>query len=140
MQKIITGAAVFAALAGLGFLLLAAIGEPISTDLSVVGKGKPALVLAYENYSPAGGEALNRLSRVKEVYESRIDFVVADLGVPTGRSFADRHRLENGQAIFFAPDGRPLRTMSVPQEESALRNLLDRKLAELEHADPHSGT
>ncbi|MDX1569697.1 MAG: hypothetical protein R3200_04365 [Xanthomonadales bacterium] len=133
MTKIITGiAASFAVLAGLVFLVTVGIGSPVSTDLSAIGKGKPALVLAYENYSPAGGEALNRMGQVKGDYESRIEFLVADLGVPAGQAFADRHRLDNGQAMFLTPDGRPLRAMSIPAEEQALRTLLDSLLSDLE--------
>ena len=34
---------------------------PISTDLSQVGQGRPAMVLAYENFSPNGGEDLGHV-------------------------------------------------------------------------------
>ena len=122
----------FAVVLGLGVLLSGGIGTPISSDLSVVGKGKPALVLVYENYSPTGGEALSRLGDVKKDYESQIDFVVADLGVPEGRVFADRHRLGDAQALFLASDGRPRDAISIPADEGALRRLLDDKLAQLE--------
>jgi hypothetical protein len=133
MSKYVTLAvAGFAIVLCLGVLLSGVIGTPISSDLSVVGKGKPALVLVYENYSPTGGEALNRLGDVKSDYESQIDFIVADLGVPEGRSFADRHRLVNAQALFLASDGRPHEAISVPADEGALRRLLDDKLAQLE--------
>ena len=113
-------------------MLTGGLGRPVSTDLSVIGKGKPTLVLAYANYSPTGGDALNRLSRVTKDYESRIEFVVADLGVPEGRNFAARHQLVDGQALFLMPDGRPLRTMSIPADERELRSRLDTRLADLE--------
>ena len=50
------------ALVIVGYFLTISVGKPIGTDLSVIGQGKPAIVLAYENHSPIGGEALNRLS------------------------------------------------------------------------------
>lgn len=109
MLKIITATAVsLVVLAGLGYLLTTVVGKPIGNDLSVIGKGKPVLVLVYENYTPTGGDALNRLSQVMNDYDSRLDFVVADLGMPQGRAFANRYQLVNGQAIFMKQDGQPL--------------------------------
>ena len=120
------------ALVAIGYFALMGAGKPISTDLSVIGQGKPALVLAYENYSPAGGEALNRLRQVKSDYDSRLVFVVADLGTPQGRAFANRHQLFDGQAIFLKQDGIPLRITSIPADEGELRRRLESKLAAVE--------
>ena len=129
VKKIALSAASLVALLGLGYLAITSVGKPISTDLSVIGKGKPVLVLVYENYSPAGGDALTRLSSVMHDYDSRLDFVVADLGVPQGRAFANQHRLVNGQAMFLKSDGTPLRATSIPADQQELRSRLDAKLA-----------
>ena len=133
MVKIIAvTAASIAALVGVGYLLTTVALQPIGNDLSVIGKGKPVMVLVYENYSPTGGDALNRLSRVKSDYDSRLDFVVADLGVPEGRAFANRHQMVNGQAIFMKQDGQPLWVRSIPADELALRSHLDSSLTAVE--------
>ena len=133
MVKIIAvTAASLVALVGLGYLLTTVVLQPIGNDLSVIGKGKPVLVLVYENYSPTGGDALNRLSRVKNDYDSRLDFVVADLGVPEGRAFANRHQMLNGQAMFIKQDGQPLWIRSIPADEQALRSRLDSSLKAVE--------
>jgi hypothetical protein len=132
VKKIAVTAASLVALIGLGYLLTTGVGKPISTDLSVIGKGKPVLVLVYENYSPAGGDALSRLSQVMNDYDSRLDFVVADLGVPQGRAFANRYQLVNGQAVFLKQDGQPLRVTSIPADERELRSRLDSQLAAVE--------
>lgn len=117
------------ALIGLAYLLVTGIGKPISTDLSVIGQGKPVLVLVYENYSPRSADAFERLRQVMDDYEPRLGFVVADLGVPQGRAFADRYQLVNGQALFLKQDGEPLQAMNVPTNEQELRSHLDAKLA-----------
>ena len=77
------------------------VGKPISTDLSVIGQGKPVLVLAYESYLPTGDDALNRLHQVRSDYDSRLDFVVADMGTSQGRAFANRYQVVTGQAVFL---------------------------------------
>lgn len=132
VKKVAVTAASLGALIGLGYLLTTGVGKPISDNLSMIGQGKPALVLAYENFSPTGGDALNRLRQVRSDYDSRLDFVVADLGTPQGRAFADRHRLSNGQAVFLKPDGQPLRATRIPADEQELRHRLDAKLAAVE--------
>jgi hypothetical protein len=120
------------AVLGLGYVITLVAVKPVSTDLSVVGQGRPALVLAYENFSPTGGEALERLRAIRADYEDRLDIVVADLGTPQGKVFANRHRLVDGQAVFLRPDGRPLQVTGIPAEERELRARLDMKLAAVE--------
>lgn len=132
VKTIAVTAATLAALVALGYLLTTGVGKPISTDLSVIGQGKPVLVLAYENFSPAGGDALNRLRKVRSDYGSRLDFVVADMGTPQGRAFANRYQLVDGQAVFLKQDGQPLRVTSIPADERELRSRLESKLAAVE--------
>ena len=103
--------------------------QPMNTDLSVVGQDKPALVLAYENYSPDSGMALNLLNSIKKDYQHLMSFAVADLGTPQGASFANRYRLTNGAAIFLSAEGEPLRVTILTSNEQDLRALLDEKLA-----------
>lgn len=116
----------------LGYFLAISGGKPIGSDLTIIGQGRPALVLAYENYSPTGGDALNRLRRVRSDYDSRIDFVVADLGTPDGSAFASRHSLFDGQAVFLKQDGHALQATSIPADEQELRNLLEAALGAVE--------
>ena len=122
-------AVIVAALVAVGYFLTTGAGKPIGSDLSVIGKGKPAIVLAYENYSPSGGEALNRLRAVRSDFDSQLEFVVADLGTPPGRAFAERHQLLNAQAVFLDQDGEPLQITGVPANEQELRDQLETVLA-----------
>lgn len=112
------------------FVATGLLKAPMGADLSVVGNGRPALVLAYENYSPAGGDALNRLKEVRADYEDRLQFVVADLGTPQGRAFAGRFNLTDGVAVFMAGNGEALGALAIPANEDALRRELDRRLAQ----------
>jgi len=132
VKKIAVTAVSLVVLVALGYFLTMGIGKPMSADLSVIGQGKPVLVLAYENFSPTGGDALNRLRQVKNDYESRLDFVVADLGTPQGRTFANRYQLANGQAVFLKQDGQPLQVTNIPADERELRNRLESSLAAVE--------
>ena len=129
VKTIAVTAALLVTLIALGYLLTIGIGKPISTDLSVIGRGKPVLALAYQNFSPTGGDALNRLRQVRGDYDARLDFVVADLGTPQGRTFANRYQLVDGQAVFLKQNGQLLRVTSIPVDERELRSLLKSTLA-----------
>ena len=129
IKRIAVTAVFLVVLAALGYLFIISIGKPISTDLSIIGKGKPALVLAYDNFSPTGGDALNRLRNVRNDYDSRLDFMVADLGTPQGEAFANRYKLADGHAVFIMKDGQPLRVTSIPEDDRELRNRLDSMLS-----------
>lgn len=133
MVKIITiCTASLAALIAAGYFLAMSGGKPIGTDLSIIGQGRPVLVLAYENFSPTGGDALNRLRKVRSDYDTRLDFVVADMGTPRGQAFANSYQLVDGQAVFLKPNGEPLRLTFIAADEQELRSRLDSKLAALE--------
>ena len=130
IKRIAVIAASIVALVALGYvLIIGVVGKPIGTDLSIIGQGKPALVLAYDNFSPTGGDALNRLRNVRKDYDSRLDFVVADLGTPQGEAFANRYKLADGYAVFIMKDGQPLRVTSIPEDDRELRNRLDSMLS-----------
>jgi hypothetical protein len=132
VKKIALTTLTIGALIGLGYVVTLVAVKPVSTDLSLVGQGKPALVLAYENYSIAGGEALERLRAVRPEYQERIEFIVADLGTPGGKAFANRYRLVDGQAMFLRQDGQPLQATFIPADAQELRSRLDTKLAAVE--------
>ena len=132
MKTIIAIFAVLATLAAVGYFLATGSGKPISADLSVIGQGKPTLVLAYENFSPTGGEALNRLRRIQSDFESRLEFVVADLGTPHGRAFAERHEFHNAQALFLSQDGQALQVTGIPEDDQELRDHLEATLRAVE--------
>ena len=99
--------------------------DPMSTDLSRVGQGRPSVVLAYENFSPSGGEALTRINAVRGDYEERIVFALADLGTPQGQAFANRYGLHDGLAVVLTADGQVHSRGGVPADPQALRARLD---------------
>lgn len=132
LKKLVVIAGSILVLLMVAYLFFVSTGKPIGTDLGVIGQGKPAIVLAYENYSPAGGEALSVLRKVRSGYDSRLEFVVADVGTPAGRNFADRHQLRDGLAVFLDQDGKARQVTRIPSQESDVNQLLDSLLGSVE--------
>lgn len=101
------------------------VGRPLSTDLSRLAQGKPALVLAFENYSPASMDAADLVNQVRGDYEADILFLAADLGVPDGRVFARDHNIHDGMAVLLGGDGSPVQRISMNLGSRELRQHLN---------------
>ncbi len=97
-------------------------------DLSKIGEGKPAVVLGFENHSPVGIEAMDRISQVREDYEHSALFLVADLMSEEGEEFARRHGTHDGFIALFDAQGNRLDVRQVPEDQTTLRRFLESNL------------
>lgn len=100
-----------------------------STDLTRVGDGRPALVLAYDISSTGGMEVMKMMDVLREEYAQRAHFLVADLGTPQGSSFAKRHRAINGSVMIYSADAKHLFTIHLPPNTETLRKALEQALS-----------
>jgi len=96
-----------------------------STDLSRIGDGRPALVLAYDLNSSGGMEVMKLMDALRDEYAERVEFLVADLGTPEGFQFAQRHRAINGTVMLYSGEGSHVRTIHLPPDIETLRLSLD---------------
>jgi hypothetical protein len=95
------------------------------TDLSRIGQGTPALVVARDINYLAGAEVMDLLNSLRPEYGNRLEFLAAHLGQPDGRAFAHRHGARDGTVIVFAGNGTPVATLHTPQTASEVRSALD---------------
>ena len=100
-----------------------------STDLSRVGQGQPALMLAYDINSTGGMDVMELMHTLRDEYADRVEFLIADLGTPQGSQFAKRHNAINGTVMFYSAQGSYVRTIHVPPDTETLRYGLDDALA-----------
>ncbi len=99
-----------------------------NSDVSRVGQGQPAVVLAFENYAPASMDTMALFDRVRRDHREQVLFLVADLGTPRGRTFADQYRAFSGVVMTFGPDGTLLGHGLIESGESELRQRLSQEL------------
>ena len=121
MKKFSITATVIVLVLLLGYMLLEFIPTPMSSDLSLLKEDKPAVVLAYENFSPSGGEALTRLKRLRPDFDSRINFIVADLGTPQGQAFAQTYQVHDSQAVLFTSGRQVVAIMGLESSDQDFR-------------------
>lgn len=103
--------------------------QPYSTDLSRIGQGQPALVLAYDIESMGGMAVMEMMDELRGEYAQRIHFLVAPLGAPHGRAFGQRFNLDNGSVVLFAADGSAVDIVHLPPGTPELKSALDQLLA-----------
>lgn len=116
--------ATLAAAAALVWSQLPKAGYP--TDLAVVGQGRPALVLAMEGNYQEGASVMNLLHGLRGEFEGSVHFVVAALGRPEGRAFAERHQARDGTVLLFDAGGQRVAVLQTPQAQDELRQALRR--------------
>lgn len=104
-------------------------GGAYPTDLSRVGAGRPALVLAYDSNTTQGVAVMDLMNRIRDDYAGRVEFLVAHLGVADGQEFAGRFAAVDGTVLLFAADGRVVEVLQRPPSVGELRRALDRVLA-----------
>lgn len=98
------------------------------TDLTQIGNGRPALVLAHDSNYASGMAVMYLMNEIRHEYADRVDFLVAHLGLADGQEFARRHGARDGVVLLFTGDGRNVSVLHQPQKVDELRVALNRAL------------
>ena len=117
----------FAAVGGLIWSQLPRGAYP--TDLSRVGQGRPALVLAFDMRYVSGMEVMELMNAIRDDYHERVDFLVARLSLEEGQAFASRHQAHDGTVLLFSGDGTLVKTLDRPERIETLRGAIDAAFA-----------
>lgn len=112
----------------LGGLIYAFSDKVISTDLSVIGEGQPVAVLAAENYSPQGMQAMDQINVIRGDFEDRVLFRVASIGNPDGDRFVAAHGIRDGVLVVLEGDGAVLDMWGVVDDTDTLARKLEAAL------------
>lgn len=100
-----------------------------STDLSRLGNGQPALILAYDNNAMGAMEVMKLMDALRDEYSDRVEFLVADLGTPHGSYLAQLHNGVNGTVMFYSGEGTYVSTIHLPPDTEALRSGIEEALS-----------
>lgn len=93
-----------------------------SEDTSLIGQGTNALVLIHDNNILQSGETMAVMNEIRDEYAERVEFIVADIKTPSGKTFADRNGLQPTALVFFSANGEILQTLYAPQSGESLRH------------------
>ena len=98
------------------------------TDLSRIGQGQAALVLAIDGSFSGGASVMALLDGVRHEFADSVQFLVATLASPAGQAFAARHQASDGMVLLFDARGERLAVLHAPQTEDELRVALRQAL------------
>jgi len=93
-----------------------------NTDTSLIGKGKPAIVLIYDSDSVLSSDLMSSFNEIRGAHENQVEFLLADLNAPGGREFANSKGMSTAGALFFSGEGRLLGVLNGLQEKEVLDN------------------
>lgn len=114
-----------AILAAAGAFMFSQLPQDIfPTDLSRIGQGTPALVVARDINFVAGAEVMALINSIRSEYNDQVQFLAVHLGHPDGQAFARDHAMEDGTVVLFAGDGSPVSILHAPTDSSQIRRLL----------------
>ncbi len=98
--------AVVLAVAGTIMLALTLFPPTYSTDLSLIGQGKPAITLVYDWEDDASLRLMESFHAIEDEFSDVIHFLVADIRSPQGEMFADSRRVPPGSIIYYNAQGQ----------------------------------
>jgi hypothetical protein len=98
------------------------------TDLSRIGQGQAALVLAIDGNYSGGASVMELLNTVRHDFADSVQFLVASLALPSGQAFARQHQASDGMVLLFDAEGRRVAVLYTPQTQDELRKALRQAL------------
>jgi len=98
------------------------------TDLSRIGQGQAALVLAIDSNYSGGASVMELLNDVRHDFADSVQFLAASLALPNGRAFANQHQASDGMVLLFDAKGQRVAVLYTPQTQDELRKALQQAL------------
>ncbi len=94
------------------------------TDLSRIGQGTPALVVARDIGFIAGAEVMDLLNSMRPEFSDRVEFLAVNLGNPQVHGFVRQHGMQDGTVVLFSGNGTRIGALDRPTTQREVRQLL----------------
>ncbi len=108
-------------IAGLIFVVLE-LPEGYSDDLSVIGQGQKVVVVIHDSKKFPSVEFLSRMNEIRDEYQGRIVFCVADIKDKKGAAFAEQQQVTPPSLLLFAEDGSRLGAIKGGRSSEVVRD------------------
>ena len=112
---------------GFAGALISLLPRGYSQDLSLIGKGRDAVVLVHDHNKLASLETMNAMNTLRGEYEGRVNFLVADIFIQEGKGFAEKYDTPFTALVFFASNGERLETLYGQQNAETIRQTLNQQ-------------
>ena len=92
-----------------------------SGDLSLIGKGKPVIVLVRDKNSMGSMALLEVMNDIRNQNGGKIEFLVTDFNTPEGNAFIAANNAAPTTLVFFDGSGKPLSILYPPQTDGSVQ-------------------
>ena len=113
-------------LIGVAIFAVSLLPRGYSQDISLIGKGDKVVVLLQEPFTVDGQESVDAMNELRDEYEGRVKFILADKKVEQGMKFAEMYDVNSTAFVFFAPNGEKINTLYGGQSAAALRDNINK--------------
>ena len=86
-----------------------------SDDLSVLGKGKAAVVLIRDKNAVQSFDMLNVMDSLREEYSGKVDFLLTDFNTSQGKAFMQASGSDRANLVLVDANGQPVKVLRAPQ-------------------------
>lgn len=107
------------------FIAVSLLPRSFSQDLSAIGQGTNVVVLVHDGNILQSTDTMVAMNAVRDDFEERVAFIVADINTPEGKRFADSHGFGQAALAFFAANGDRLQVLYSEQTGESLRQHLN---------------
>ena len=96
-----------------------------SQDISVIGKGERVVVLYHDPFTVDSQQNMDMANEIRDKYEGRVKFVVADGNVEQGKKFTELYGVSRTAFVFFEANGEQVNILYGRHEPDALVKLIN---------------
>lgn len=111
-----------AILVAVTFAAVSLLPRGYSQDTGLIGKGQNVLVLYHDSNAVDSQENMLAMDALRDEYEGRVQFVVADKNSQQGKQFSQMYGINSVALVFFSGDGAKIGVLQNSQSAESLRN------------------
>lgn len=92
-----------------------------SDDLSLIGKGKPAIVLIRDKNAVQTFDLMEVMNGIRDQYAGQVEFLLTDFNTPQGRAFMAANEAPRVTLVLLDADGKRVKVLYPPQTAESLQ-------------------
>ena len=112
-------------LLGIAAVAVTLLPRGYSQDITLIGQGGNVVVLYHDSYAVNSQENMIAMNDLRDEYDGRVKFIVADKNVQEGEQFSQKYGINSVALVFFSPAGEKIKVIFDPQNVQSLRHNLD---------------
>jgi hypothetical protein len=95
-----------------------------SGDLSLIGKGKAAVVLVRDKNAVESFGLMEVMNGIRDLYAGKVEFLLTDFDTPEGRAFISANGAARVTVVVFDANGNKVNVLYPPQTAESMQQAI----------------